>query len=105
EGARVLLTNTFQAIHSAIAHRGEMFAVPGRSRAAFGLTALQAGACALARSACRPDGFVLADIGSYVHQTTKEEFPDYSMLRDAVRFLGPVAGVLLAGCPIPRLEI
>src|SRR5262249_57333602 len=54
EGARVLLTNTFQAIHSALGPRGEMFAGPTPPREGFALTALQASACALPRSACRP---------------------------------------------------
>jgi 5-methyltetrahydrofolate--homocysteine methyltransferase len=103
-GAQVLLTNTFQAIHSAIAHRGEMFAVPARSREAFALIALQASACALARSACGSDGFVLADIGSFVNKNTQEEFSDFSMLREAVRFFGPVDGVLLETCSTPRVQ-
>jgi 5-methyltetrahydrofolate--homocysteine methyltransferase len=103
-GARVLLTNTFQVIHSVIAHRGEMFAVRARSREAFALAALQASACALARAACRPDGFVLGDLGSYVNKDTQEEFSDFSMLREAVRFLGPVDGLLLETCSTPRVQ-
>src|SRR5262245_1669050 len=73
-GARVLLTNTFQAIHTALGPRGEMFAVPSHPREVFALTALQASACALARAACRVEGFVLADIGSFVNKNTQEEF-------------------------------
>jgi 5-methyltetrahydrofolate--homocysteine methyltransferase len=103
-GAKVLLTNTFQVIRSAIAHRGQMFAVKERSREGFALAALQASACALARAACRPDGFVLADIGSFVNKDTQEEFSDFSMLREAVRFLGPVDGLLLETCSTPRVQ-
>ena len=38
----MLLTNTFQAIHSALGPRGEMFARPSPPREVFALTALQA---------------------------------------------------------------
>jgi 5-methyltetrahydrofolate--homocysteine methyltransferase len=103
-GAKVLLTNTFQVIRSAIAHRGEMFAVKEHSREGFALAALQASACALARAACRSDGFVLADIGSFVNKDTQEEFSDFSMLREAVRFLGPVDGLLLETCSTARVQ-
>jgi 5-methyltetrahydrofolate--homocysteine methyltransferase len=103
-GAKVLLTNTFQVIHTALGPRGEMFAVPTPPREVFALTALQASACALARAACRPDGFVLADIGSFVNQHTQEEFSDFSMLREAVRYLGPVDGLLLETCSTPRMQ-
>src|SRR5947208_3264740 len=61
-GAKVLLTNTFQAIHTALGPRSEMFAVPAPPREVFALTSLQASACALARAASREEGFVLADI-------------------------------------------
>jgi 5-methyltetrahydrofolate--homocysteine methyltransferase len=103
-GAKVLLTNTFQAIHTALGPRGEMFAVPSHPREVFALTALQASACALARSASWANGFVLADIGSFVNKNTQEEFSDFSMLREAVRYLGPVDGLLLETCSTPRVQ-
>jgi 5-methyltetrahydrofolate--homocysteine methyltransferase len=103
-GARVLLTNTFQIVVAAIACRAPLFAAPGRNDEKECLIALQAAACALARSACGPEGFVLADIGSYTAQSTGEEFSDFSMLRQAVRWVGPVDGILLETCSTPRVQ-
>jgi methionine synthase I (cobalamin-dependent) len=103
-GARVLLTNTFQIVPAAISCRGEMFGVAVPYREKYGLIALQAAACALARSACGPEGFVLADIGSYTAELTGGEFSDFSMLREAVRWVGPVDGILLETCSTPRVE-
>jgi methionine synthase I (cobalamin-dependent) len=100
----VLLTNTFQIVRAAITCRGEMFGAAAPYREKYGLIALQAAAYALARSACGPDGFVLADIGSYTAQSTGEELSDFSMLREAVRWVGPADGILLETCSTPRVE-
>jgi 5-methyltetrahydrofolate--homocysteine methyltransferase len=103
-GARVLLTNTFQIVLAAISSRGQMFGAPVPYREKYGLIALEASACALARSEAGPEGFVLADIGSYTAKSTGEEFSDFSMLQQAVRWVGPVDGILLETCSTPRVE-
>lgn len=104
-GASVLLTNTFQVVHACIGGRTKLSQTSaelydeGKT-----LVALQWGAYVLARAACGPDGFVLADFGSYTNKNTGEEFSDFSLLRQAAARLGDVDGVLLETCSTERVR-
>ena len=104
-GASVFLTNTFQAIHAAIGGRTKLSQASaelydeGKT-----LIALQWSAYALARAAAGPDGFVLADIGSFLNKTDGNEFSDFSLLKSAAARLGDVDGVLLETCSTERVQ-
>lgn len=102
-GARVLLTNTFQAIHASIAWQTRPPAPAMRWQERKALLVLQWTATVLGRAAAGPQAFVLADLGSYFDNTTGEEFSDFGLLIDAARTLGPVDGVLLETCSTRRV--
>ena len=98
-GARVLLTNTFQANPCALVRHDheedlERIVIAG---------------VRLARAAAGSDGFVLGDIGPILISDTDQEFSDWSDLaRTAAAFADPgarragVDGLLLETCSTPR---
>jgi 5-methyltetrahydrofolate--homocysteine methyltransferase len=104
-GAEVLLTNTFQVVRTSLGRHDPTPWGPSPYDETRKLIALQWSAYALCRSACGPERFVLADIGSYLAGSRAGEFSDLSMLRRAVAWIGRTDALLLETCSTPRVRL
>jgi 5-methyltetrahydrofolate--homocysteine methyltransferase len=103
-GAQVLLTNTFQVARASISWDPRPYPGPRGFSERESLIALQYSATALAQAACGPEGFVLADIGSYSPEAYHLEFSDFTLFRIVLAGVGPADGLLLETCSTPRVR-
>ncbi len=98
-GARVLLTNTFQANPCNLVRHGLEDQ----------LERIIAAGVRLARTAAGPDGFVLGDIGPILYSFQDQDISEWDdLVRTAAAFSGPdlgwhgIDGILLETCSSPR---